>query len=421
MMVLASAFSGLLDRYGALWTPVWNLVFAPALLFCLRYPIQVARNIWTREPFLLLLLALAISSTQWSLMPALSLRRALLLTATFVFAAYLAARDSWQELLDMSRSALRWGLILSLLLTPLLPDICLHTGLHEGDWRGLFVHKNQAGRVSCMLVILSLSALAAGLARRKSLAALDLSLGGLCLLLAHSRTSQGVALVNLALLLAGLGYRRSSASLRLGMASVATLSLGLFIPSSPLIYALLSGLDWNEILTGRVTLWRTVLYFASKAPWSGYGFRVFFEDAAFGPLVKLWEGWSIPNAHNAMLELAVDLGVGAVFLYLASMALFGWRALRSPWPVAMTGMSIGTFNLLTGLTEAACFPQMDMASLFFMTVALKMRVSRSAAVVRGGAGGISPEPAPARPKAPTAPETGDWSSDSGGPSAGVPG
>jgi O-antigen ligase len=353
---------------------IWFLVFLPGLLFSLRNPWRIGRNLLFREPFMLAMTGLALASCAWTLLPGISLRRALLLLATLQYASYLGSTYSWLELQRLTRHALRWGLLLSCLVALVHPELGRHQGEHQGLWRGLYLHKNSFGRMGALLSTLSLSVSMGGLARSKKLATLDFLLGLAVLGLSNSRTSIGL-LMAAAVVLSGLRILlRSASSLRVSMAGLSAAGLAVALPTLPLLLPILAMANWDKLLTGRVTLWKTVYYLASKKFWTGYGYGVFFQDAAFGKLIELFEGWPAPHSHNILLELFTDMGIGAVLLYLCTMALYFWRVTRRPGRLTMIAVGIGSFNLLTGLTETGCYPNSDLTSLLFMMLA--MTVSR---------------------------------------------
>lgn len=358
----------------SLFAMLWGVAVIPALFFSLRSPLAVARVYFLREPFLLAFLALALGSYGWSLLPEVTLLRALKMLATYQVAVYLAARYSWPELLSLCRWALRLSLLLSLAFALARPGLGFHVGLHQGLFRGLFGHKNFAARIGSLLTSLALAAWASGLSRRSGLVlvSFDLLLGLLVLKLSGSRTALlvlvGVFLCLSAVTLLG----RANRSLRLALSALVLAGAGFLLPLLPLLFGLFLSLNWNTLLTGRVNMWGTVLYFVVRRPWTGFGYGAFFDKSTYGGLVTLFEGWDVPHAHNIVLELVADLGIGGGVVYLGSLAFYHARALRAPAYLLQGALVVSTFNILTGLTEIVCFPSTEIASLLYMYFALTL-------------------------------------------------
>ena len=373
LMFFGWAFKGLTTPNPMLANLSWACMVGPSLIFSLRNPGRTARAFFLREPLILVFIGLAMASFGWSLLPMLTLSRSLQMLVTFHYACYLSVRYSWAELLDLTRLALRWAILFSLAMTVVRPDLCIHVAdIQAGQWKGLFGHKNHSGRVACLLCSISLVSLVTGLSRSIWLVLLDFGLGVLVLKMAGSRTAIGVLVIVMAIIALLRMLIQASSGLRLSTLFLSVTGLALFIPISPLLYAVVAQADWNDFLTGRVTLWRTVFYYVARHPWSGYGYGVFFQDAAFGRLILLAEGWPAPHSHNVLLELAADLGLLAVALYLLIMARFHWRALRRLGTASLVAITVSTFNILTGLTETACFPDVEIGTLLFMVMAVTL-------------------------------------------------
>lgn len=353
---------------------LWCVAVIPCLFFSLRKPLALIRVFFLREPFLVAFLALVFGSYGWSLLPGETLRRGLQILATYYTACYLAGRYTWPQMLSLSRAALRLSLLLSLAFALARPSLGFHVGLHQGLFRGLFGHKNFSARIGSLLASLALTAWASGLTRRAGLLLVlfDLLLGLLVLKLAGSRTAL-LVLVGVVLCLTAVTLtQRANRSLRLGLGGAMLALTGILLPLSPLLVALFLSFNWNTLLTGRVNMWGTVLYFVARRPWTGFGYGAFFQKSTYGGLVTLFEGWEVPHAHNILLELLADLGVGGALVYLGSLALYHARALRAPAYLVQGALVVSTFNILTGLTEITCFPSAEIATLLYMHLALRL-------------------------------------------------
>lgn len=350
----------------------WPFVFFPGMLFALRSPKRMLSLLWLGEPFLLGIVALAFASTLWSLLPAYTLSKAARLLTFVLYACYLASRYGVDELLSIARWSVRLGLILSILTAVLDPKIGIHHDFIQGAWRGLYAHKNTLGRSGSLIICLAVASRLDKLPNSRKFLMLDLALGGVVLFFAESRTALLLTLVMM--FWSGLYqiWLISNRSLRRTLTGFAL--MGTFA-ALPLVYMLLEFLGKariDHLLTGRVSLWRTVLYFISKRPLTGYGYQAFFHELTYGKVIELWEGWEIPHAHNALLDLWITLGVGAIALYLFSILLMLWRSGKASGSCGHTAFMILGFNLIMGLTETACYPRPELTTLLFVFISLHL-------------------------------------------------
>lgn len=386
LMIVAGAFTGLyvtpaVDAHDpakveAIAKFVWPSVVIPCILFSWRRPQKILKKFLGGEPFLLALVLLAIVSTLWSLVPETSLRRSLVLLSFYYLACYLSATYDWSEILGLIRWALRLGLVLSCIAGLVAPQIAIHHGLLDGLWRGLFAHKNSFGRYGGFLLSLTLACRLADVRGGRNFVSFDVVLSLLVLMLSQSKTALIVAGGSLLLSFFIQAWLSSSKSLRLLLGA---LSLGLMTFLMGLVYlggGILIKMDHNRLLTGRVSLWKTVLYFWSQKPWTGYGYDAFFQEEAFGRILHLWEDWRVPHAHNTILELLVNLGIFSVLLYLCSLLLFVYRSSSAVGRLKHIVWFVLAFNILSGLTEVGAFPRNELGSLLFIFVTLSAAEER---------------------------------------------
>lgn len=387
-MVMSGSFLGLYLQFSTVMRgssvarDLWVVIFAGALPFQIRMLWPVMRTFLLGEPFCWMLAGLALASQSWSMLPEVSARRAVLFLLVLCYGAYLSARYSWREFLALARLALRLGLLLSLLFTLVRPEMGIHqSSILAGSWSGLYLHKNSFGHIGGLLIALAWSQAAAGLGR--GWLAVDTSIGLLVLSLSRARTAAGVALLVGCSLVWGWLWLRSRAGLKLGLAALGLLTVSLVAPMLYFSLDRLAGMNWDHLLTGRVELWKLVLYLVSKRPWSGYGYKAFFEEQAFGRMILMFEHWRVPHAHNVVLELAADLGVFGILLYLATVALFVVRLGRHLCLAGLLPLGVLVFNLLTGFTETECYPDTQVNSLIFVyfafSLGVRLKVARAQA------------------------------------------
>jgi O-antigen ligase len=103
-------------------------------------------------------------------------------------------------------------------------------------------------------------------------------------------------------------------------------------------------------------LWADLVPAWRKHTIQGYGWGGFWngENSPAG-LIWLKHDWKPPDAHNLLLQLALDLGVVGVFLYFVSFLRALGRGVvflrDSADPIAMVPVVWFTFELLGSITE----------------------------------------------------------------------
>lgn len=374
-MIMAQAFASLLfttdfqageEERNPLKAVLWLCATGPAILFSLRNPRRTFTALLLKDPFVLGLGLLAAVSASWSLIPAMSLRRSIQLLTFIYFGAYLAGRYSWREFVPVARWSLRFTLGLSCVLSLLAPEVGVHTGFHEGSWRGLFPHKNYFGRYGGLCVSLALASRFSGLAGSRRYFWTDLALGLVVLIMADSRTGIAVTTLVATCVISYEVWLRASRGLRLVLAS-ASIIMGLALFGGlAIVLATLRTSALDGILTGRVSLWRVVIHFALERPWTGYGYSAFFYDQSIGRLLLLSESWEIGHAHNATLHLGVEMGVGAILLYLLTLGLLARKVLRLQGRSRHLPLAVLAINVITGLAETACYPRAELTGLLLI-------------------------------------------------------
>jgi exopolysaccharide production protein ExoQ len=129
--------------------------------------LRVIRRLARANAWLFTLIALALISALWSQLPEVSARRAAALSLNFFFTLFLVLRFSPEKLLRLVLIALTASAVASLAVVAVAPDIGIHQGdSHVGAWRGVFGHKNSAGRMMSLAVVIGLLLVADAKRRR---------------------------------------------------------------------------------------------------------------------------------------------------------------------------------------------------------------------------------------------------------------
>ncbi|TFC36644.1 O-antigen ligase family protein [Cryobacterium sp. TMT2-14] len=305
---------------------------------------------WSRFPkSLIAFLGLATLSLAWSFYLGASLIGVTLQWATTLAALFLALCLSWAELLRTLAAALRWILALSLAFelivalfvrqavlpfwvdygTRNVPESYYWTRgilLQGGPIEGIVANRNLLGFVALMAVIVFAVQLAAGtVSRNWGLA--WLGLGVFVLLVTRSATvTLAAAAVAAALLFALWARRRLPEGRRpvylVAGASVVVGGVGL-VALTPQLLALLGK---SADLTGRLDIWRSVAGLAAERPVFGWGWVSYWA-----PWVEPFEGLAVRRgvvylqAHNAWLDVWLQLGVLGLIIFAAAVFSTLWR------------------------------------------------------------------------------------------------
>ncbi|KQM96461.1 O-antigen ligase family protein [Sphingomonas sp. Leaf25] len=234
---------------------------------------------------------------------------------------------------DRSLRLLRWFL-LGLLAANFLAVFLLPDGIHRdliteeesviGSWRGIVSHKNAAGAITALTIVLFLFD-NRQFSRGVTIAVV--AAAAVFLWFTHSKTSQGVVVLAI---LAGWAIRHHDADRRVVLAGmlmvVATLALLLVSANIAFIDDVVN--DPNA-LTGRAQIWPPLIEYVGAHPWTGAGFQSFWAIGDASPIFSLTSSWvstNIQHGHNGYLDLLVTIGVPGTLLAVATLIV--WPLLR---------------------------------------------------------------------------------------------
>jgi O-antigen ligase len=296
-------------------------------------------------------------SLLWSIEAMQSIRKLAILGLMLTGALGLAKRFEMEDLM--------WIMILSItgfILAGVFAELVLGT---FRPWRQDYrfagtCHPNDQGLQCALLVIAAGFAEFAGRDRpwlRRALMAL-----GLCgLALSKSRTTlvAFVAATAVALVLRWRGPQRWMVTA--GGISVLCLAgiLSSFVSVSAIAetenIAAMGRQQHLSSLTGRLPLWRELWKAADDRLWLGYGMGAFWNGKSVTKYSRMF-GWHIPHAHNAYLDLILQMGViGAAMhvLWLVGTALTSLgRYDRGLRPTDLFVTCFMAFELVHGISES---------------------------------------------------------------------
>jgi O-antigen ligase len=189
--------------------------------------------------------------------------------------------------------------------------------LYPDAWVGLFGQKNEFGRIVVLATLVVLTAV------RKSVGGIIITVLALVtaigLIIAAQSMTSFVALVGMILVMQFAPTLRWSAGIRRAVQVFGT------IIALPALYALIHFRDSvtelmgrNASLTGRVKIWGLSLASIALKPILGYGYSAFWPASAEAMRIDVAINWTVPHAHDAYIELALELGLVGLGLYVAA-------------------------------------------------------------------------------------------------------
>lgn len=182
----------------------------------------------------------------------------------------------------------------------------------EGDWRGLFSHKNTAGAAMVIIVFLGLY-VSRALGVLYGLPIVLFAL--LFLFLSGSKTSAALLPVTMAVafLLVRVPYIR----LLTAFGTLATLcffTIGSAV--SERVAGMVSAVGVDATFTRRTEVWNLALEHIPKRLWTGYGYQSFWRNTDLMHGFREEFSWAVAavNAHNGYLDILLTAGIPGMVL-----------------------------------------------------------------------------------------------------------
>jgi exopolysaccharide production protein ExoQ len=323
----ATGFFGVIDRikYGE-WSEKSGDIFTQSLntlqilvsifLFWVGY--SRAKRLSLGATLLLVVVAYLFMSVFWSVDPQTSLRRSVIYFFFVLGVIGIANTLSGDEYLELLRKLVFLSAIASLVFLIISPNAVL---MSDGPLRGVFAHKNVLGQVMAAGVLASLHGMIVS-GRRRSCAAMIILFLGLTLAAKSSTSLMTIfafCAVEVLLVVSG----RYSIII-MTIVSIPALLIILLSPD-----VILDFLGKDATLTGRTDLWYFVNLCIAQRPLFGWGFDAFWvtnNPAANEISTNL--GWVVPQAHNGLLELLLEVGAIGTSLFAIVFARNVWIAMR---------------------------------------------------------------------------------------------
>lgn len=323
-------------------------------------------------------IALQLLSFIWSINPDFSLDKGREVIQMVTFSLFVATRFDLKQQLNLVAASFCIAAVFSLLLGLLIPAVGIHGWDHPGAWKGIYDYKNTLGSYMVMGAV-ACYLLASDRRDPLKLAWWGVALCGLLVLLSTSKTALvGVVLcLGVANITQRFRWRGRLAVVILDAAFVIGTSLSLLIIGNWV--RLLAGLGKDPTLTGRIPMWEAMIHFIQERPLLGYGRSAFFGPGSPYPMVvgrTISKVFVPPHAHNGFIELALDIGLLGLGLFLVSFGLAYLRAISQAfvnrhagdlWPVVFL-----TFMLFNNTTETFLLRMTSIFWVLFMSMALTL-------------------------------------------------
>jgi exopolysaccharide production protein ExoQ len=308
---------------------------------------------------------LLLLSTTWSIDAETTFRRAILYL--FIVIGTIGVAGSLDSDEAMKLVSITCGLcaVASIVLVVISPS----GAFANSALRGIFSQKNGLGQVMAAGTLAQLHVIR--ISRRLSLfkilalilfitlAFYSQSSTALLMILAFCTVSGGVAL-----------YRKGGIARILSILSIVVLvpAAGIFLLSSD---ASLQMIGKDATLTGRTELWSFVLVEIQQRPILGWGYSSFWSAKNPAAIeISTAVGWTVPQAHNALLGMLLDVGIvgAAFFLFLwARNVVLAFRCMNtSAKELAVSSLLCCGGVFIGGITEPVLLESGIFLNVFFM-------------------------------------------------------
>ena len=287
----------------------WTYVHEPKRLALLLRPALIAALAWC---------ALSVV-TSWE--PSLAGRRFIFaLVLVSIAAMVLLLPKNLRHFSDLLAAIALIVLAACYLGVVFLPQVAIHQATdflepeHAGNWRGVFAHKNQAGAVMVLFILIGLF-----VARMRS-AALGGSIVGLsAIFLAFTQSKTAISVLPLVFILSAVITRSRRPAAGIGLVVIVLAAFNLFSVGTVLfepVRNLIASVMPDATFTGRTEIWQLGLQAVAQRPITGYGFAAFWgtDEVVYGFGESATWANAATDAHNAYLNLAIMIGLPGLVL-----------------------------------------------------------------------------------------------------------
>lgn len=358
---------------------------------------RVAARAYLRPTWLLLLAWMTIGVLH-SFNPDVSMRafRFTLVVLTIAFTVLLLPRDQRHFAGLLGTVALIVVLVCYAGLI-VFPDIAIHSAgdalepEHAGAWRGLFDHKNIAG---AMMAIMMMIGIFVASAHSPRFGLVITGLAATFLFFTGSKTSMGlgpfVVLIGFACARIGSIWLRGLVALGpLAILLTATIGSVLFKPVNAIVQAVSPG----QTFTGRTEIWSFAIDRLWNRPVFGYGFEGFWQSdyVLYAEIGENETGIAqgMVHGHSGYVDLAIGLGIPGLVIALTVLILLPLRdhhrVIRTPENKALAELffRIWLFCIYSACLESFFFRRADPVWFALLISVIGLRLTSTYRVARG--------------------------------------
>ena len=341
-------------------------VFYLAVIGLLLARWRASSNVAARDWGLWLFIAFLLSSALWSEEPAWAFKRAAVMAQTTAFGLYLASRFSVGEQLRVFSTVAVIAILVFAASALLDPVESFSTPGYDFAFHGPLSHKNEVARLMALAIPALL--LRTGGGRRW---AMWLALAGAVLFLGLSNSIGGVlAAAMLCSVIALHRFARSAGAWVVVVPPLAVL-LGSLAAAGGLLDGILGALGKDPTLSSRTEIWSQSMQLVLERPLLGQSIASFWQQG----IVEATGMW-FPNAHNGYLQLAIELGLVGLSLFLfqlsttlvRSLAWTQFRDRAAVWPYC-----VAAFVLVYNLWEVATVQESSVLWVLYVSASLAAR------------------------------------------------
>jgi len=314
-------------------------------------------------PSMALLLLWCLASALWAGEPGIAFRRAGLEVVVVVSAFLSVDTIGSERALSLWRYVLIGVLIVNWLSIPVLPQAIHQAGEADpsliGDWRGLYFHKNIAGSVCAVSVLIFLY----WAIEKKSLIDWAFALAAIGFLV-MTRSKASMAFLPAAMA-CGLVYRIAwKKDLDRYIVVVACALLLVLAGTIAALHADAIARIFENAgeFTGRAAIWQAEAAYIAAHPLFGAGFGTFAGTGSLSPLYGYFgantSAWvqNVAHGHNGYLQILVTIGgigfVLAMFALVITPALAFWPRDPEQLPLKSLLFAVFAFVLFHNLLES---------------------------------------------------------------------
>jgi len=288
-----------------------------------------------------ILCALAFASAGWSVDWWLTIRRAMLLSISFLIGIAMVGRLGTTGAVRLVVQSMALTCAISVIAVYTNPELAIHQAsdafqkVHAGLWRGVLGHKVELGSFAGLTLAL-IAYFRGEVFPNLAVAAGAAACAVACLIGSGSAT--GLTIFATLWVVLAFAHRVALKPRGVRGAALKSFTLGLLLFAvlvhTGTLDTLSSYLGRSSDLTGRATYWPYVQQVVDeRSPWLGFGYGAGFR--LVGPLAAELSDTRLTEAHNGYYEMLVAFGRLGAPIVFAVIALFFWRArnlLNLDWP-----------------------------------------------------------------------------------------